>query len=567
MKLVWSCVVLLAAPAFCQRTQTPLRETGVLYDPTLQPQPVRILNAGDAAASKPATALVRLNNGKLAIMVRDGSGKMQPFFVKGLETGYWDSRRAGDDYGRVFANYKRLGANTSFFMIHWNEIEPQDGKFDFSYTDKIVEQARGNGVKIWWVLFLHCQSDHPANLRKFWVYSLDSRDGKDYAIQWLKDENGVVYDSMAKLATLPGRWEITPAYGHPKLMPRIQRMLVALARRYRDSDAVLVAQIDNEAGFGYYTPRGNGGPSNLTSDYNPVTAQIFEEWKQKTGKSDWHAFKLAINKYYWQQFTTAFHRGDPYKLTSFNFLGGNAESGDPHWIDLEGVDVTTYAEGNLDVASPMFYRAERGPKIFASMDEHYDAAYRLPILISSEIGLGGRFNPIPLFQQYVINCLERGAQGYAAYDYGSQMGADGNPNASGEAFRAFADMVDANLDVIHGGVPGSGGVKIESATAGAKVSQLNRGQVSLGILHFPSAAFHPDVDGAGAEADVRLGIKAAQTGAYSVAIYKRGKRVSETVLDLEAGVTAYVTAKQVAATDAVFVRVTRNGLGAPPPRS
>ena len=77
--------------------------------------------------------LVRLSNRKLALTVRDSAGKMQPFYVRGIETGYWDTRRAqGSDYDKVFANYRRLGANTSFFMIHWMDVEPADGKFDFS---------------------------------------------------------------------------------------------------------------------------------------------------------------------------------------------------------------------------------------------------------------------------------------------------------------------------------------------------------------------------------------------------------------------------------------------------
>ena len=546
-----TAMLLLAGWAMCRTASSQ-----TLYDPTFRAQPVRIVAESGVAALGAPVALVRRANQKLGIMARDASGKMQPFYVKGLETGFWDSRRdAGTDYDKVFANYKKLGANTSFFMIHWYEIEPQDGKFDFSYTDKIVEQAKKNGVKIWWVLFLHCQSDHPVNLRDFWGYKLDSHDGKDYIMQWEKDENGVVYDSMAKLATLPGRWEITPAYGHPKLMPRILRMLEQLGRHYKDSDSVLGVQIDNEAGFGYYTPRGNGGPTKITSDYNPVTAQIFEEWKLKTGKSDWHAFKLAIDKYYWQQFTTAFHRGDPYKLTSFNFLGGNAEAGDPYWIDLEGVDVTTYGEGNLDVASPMFYGAVRGPNIFKNLDEHYDVAFKLPILISSEIGLG-RGSPFSQFQQYVINCLERGAQGYTAYDYGSQMDADGQPSATGQAFQSLTAMVEANEDLIYGGVPGPGEVSVGTSTAGAKVSQLHLGQAAtLGMLHFPEAAFQ---NGASAPAaDVALELKATRAGSFAVQIYRAGKLASTSTIKLGGNETSRLSIPGVGQTELVFIRVKR----------
>ncbi len=538
-----------------------LAQPAVLYDPAFEPQPARIVAESELKTLRAPTALVRLANRRLALMARDSAGALQPFYVKGLETGYWDTRRGGGtDYEAVFLNYRKLGANTSFFMIHWADIEPSDGKFDFSYTDKIVELARKTGVKIWWVLFLHCQSDHPRELREFWGYKLDSREGKDYAIQWLKDENGVVYDSMAKLATLPGRWEINPAYGHPLLFPKILRMLTRLGERYRDSDSVLGIQIDNEAGFGYYTPRGTAGPQKLAGDHNPVTAQIFEEWKLKSGGSELRSFKLAIVKYWWKQFTTAFHRGDPYKLTSFNFLGARAESGDPYWIDLEGVDATTYAEGNIDVVSSMFYGASTGPKVWANLDQHYNFAYRLPIFISSEIGLGRSFNTEPLFQLYAINSIERGAQGYATYDYGSLMGEDGKPNAQGEFYRSFAAMIDANIDAIHGGVPGAGAALFSTPAAGVHISQLHRNQDAMvGILYNPEALVQPDAAKNSAVADVPVELRALRDGSYSIQTWRAGKQAAAASVKLRANGVHRFTIPAVGQTEAVFLKLARSG--------
>ncbi|MGQ9632926.1 MAG: beta-galactosidase [Bryobacteraceae bacterium] len=543
--LLW---LLLVAPAASQ---------DLLYDPVFRPQPVRIVPYAELNQWKPSSALVRMPNHKLAIMVRDEAGRMQPFLVRGIETGYWDTRRANQntDFDQVFANYRRLGANTSFFMIHWADIEPADGKFDFSYTDRIVDLARKHGIKLWWVLFLHCQSDHPPELRDFWAYKIDTREGKNYAMQWLRDENGVVYDSMAKLATLPGRREITPAYGHPQVFPKILRMLTRLGEHYRDSAAVLGVQIDNEAGFGYYTPRGTTGPQKLESDFNPVTAQIFEEWKLKTGNSDWHAFKLSIVKYWWKQFTSAFHKGDPYKLTSFNFLGANAEAGNAYWIDLEGVDVTTYGEGNIDVVSSMFYGPNNGPKVWANLDQHYNFAYEVPIFISSEIGLGSRFGSEALFQQYVINSLERGAQGYASYDYGSLMGEGGQPNLYGEFFRNLAAMVEACEDILYGGVPGPGRVSIVSAAPGAKVSLLNAPAGTAGILHFPEAAFRPAPQTGTPGADVAVEIRALATGDYTVQVYRADRLTDSSLLRLAANRTHRLTIPQMGQTEAVFLKV------------
>jgi len=543
----------------------PASGQAVLYDPLFRPQPARIVPYGERDAAAIPVALIRHPNGKLAIMTRQGAGQMQPFFVRGIETGYWDTRRANQnsDFDKIFADHRRLGANTSFFMVHWMDIEPEDGKFDFSYTDRIAALARKNGIKLWWVLFLHCQSDHPPELRNFWAYRLDSRDGRDYAMQWMRDENGVVYDSMAKLATLPGRWEINPAYGHPKLFPKILRMLTRLGERYRNSADVLGVQIDNEAGFGYYTPRGTPGPQKLTSDHNPVTAQIFEEWKLKTGKSDWRAFKLSIVKYWWRQFTTAFHKGDPYKLTSFNFLGANAEAGNEYWIDLEGVDVTTYGEGNIDVASSMFYGPNNGPKAWANLDQHYNFAYELPIFISSEIGLGRSFGAEALFQQYVINSLERGAQGYASYDYGSLVDQQGNPNSFGQYYQRLAAMIEAGEDIIHGGVPGPGNVSIATATTGAKISQLSAPAGTVGMLHFPEAPFRPGPSGEAASVSVE--IRALSAGSYSIQVFRSGRLSESAAAELGAGQSHSLQLANVGPTEAVFITVRNSGIRPAPP--
>jgi len=569
MKTIGLLIPCLLVVCACQQVSlTSKKSTAIepadLYDPTFQPQPAVIVNESDWADAGAPTALVRLSNKKLALMVRDDTDGAKPFYVRGIETGFWDTRmRPGTDFDQVFANYRRLGANTSFFMIHWSDIEPTDGKFDFSYTDKIVELAAKNGVKIWWVLFLHCQSDHPVELHDFWGYKLDSRDGKDYTMQWLKDENGVVYDSMAKLATLPGRWEITPAYGHPEMLTRILRMLTRLGEHYRDSNTVIGVQIDNEAGFGYYTPQSLEGPQDLWSDFNPVTAKIFEEWKLKTGKSDWLSFKLDIVKYWWQNFTTAFHQGDPYKLTSFNFFADCATAGDPHWIDLEGVDVTTYGEGNIDVASSMFYGPELGPKIWANLDQHYNFPYELPIFISSEIGLGITFAPATsaLFQLYTVNIIERGAQGYSSYDYGSLIGQNGEFNEAGQAYREFASMVEANEDVIHSGVPGTGAALLTTSAAGMKISQLHLGaNAMVGILYSPEAALKADPAAEDPVVDVEVELKALRDGSYTIDTYHKGEKTTSTSFKLNAGDTWQLSVTAVGSTDVIFLRVMRTNL-------
>jgi hypothetical protein len=148
--------------------------------------------------------------------------------------------------------------------------------------------------------------------------------------------------------------------------------------------------VGHEEGFSYHK---------WESDFGPSTQALFAEWQQKTGKTAWKAFKPAVVKWWWKQFTTAFHEEDAYKVTSFNLAGGEPEAGREWMIDREGVDSTTYGEANLDVIGTMFYH-KHGEEIWPNLDQHYDYLYDLPTLVSSEIGIG-HWGPKAQFQEYV----------------------------------------------------------------------------------------------------------------------------------------------------------------------
>lgn len=67
----------------------------------------------------------------------------------------------------------------------------------------------------------------------------------------------------------------------------------------------------------------------------------------RTGKIDTSLFRKEIMHWWWQQYTTAFHEIDPYKLTSFNLDGGSPEAGNIDQINKIGADCSMYREGNI----------------------------------------------------------------------------------------------------------------------------------------------------------------------------------------------------------------------------
>ena len=554
--LMASIGVLCAVPALAQIAQ-PVAEMPAAFDPDYRAKArgVRILTEQEARKQKAPVALAQLANRKLALKVRDNAGQLAPFYVRGLGgVGYWKKvRPAAADYEKSFTDFGKLGANTALVGLHWRTIEPEDGKFDFTYTDMVVNVARKHGVKVWWVLFMHFQPDiwPEPGLDKFWVYHLDDRDGANYTVQWLKDPDGHIYNSIDKLLSLKPASEVFPAYGHPKVFPRILRMARTFGAHYRNSADVLGVQFGNEEGFNAYS----GGKADLAklweNDFNPFTQQFYERWKQQTGKSDWPAFKIELVKYYWSRFATAYHEGEPYKLISFNLLDGGSEAHDPWLIRSEGADSTLYGEGNIDVIGSMMYR-RRGMQIWPNLDQHYNYVYRLPILIPSEIGM--RAQDLQ-FQNNVISTLERGAQGLVIWAYRRGMVLDGGGlSEEGAKVQKLFSMMQGSEDLLYSGVPGPGDVSLE-ASGEAKVSELHSAAGTVGIIHFPGIYVSQEPPPATEKVELTVEIRARKAGTYVLRMWRDGKAEAPTTEALKENATRKVTVPDMLKTEALFLQV------------
>ena len=445
------------------------------------PKSAVILNYKNIQRKDIPAALVRLPNNKIAFMVRQ-ENKLAPFYIKGIETGYWDTRYEKDtNYDSVFNDMVSMGANTAFIMIHWEDIESSDNHFDFSFTDSLVSAAARQKIKINWILFLHAQSRVPSMTPETaWTFHLDDRDTSNYTMQWVKRDN-VIYtniQSVLKHAVRP-----LHVYGHPEIFYRIRRMVYNLAVHYKQSETVIGVQLGNEEGFSFIDE----------SDFNPVTEQLYEEWKLKTNKESYAEFKREAMNWWWQQFTSAYHEGDPYKILSLNLDAGQAEAGDKKRVEESGTDAGTYADGNLDAIGTMFYK-NWGYKAILGLDKRYGNSYnyKLPVLIPSEIGIG-RFNPSVYFRQFLVNSLERAAQGFGVYCYGEIRKELIDKKDVRDDFINMVKMITANEKIIYGGLPGPGTVTVTTGNDEAKVSHLNLNKKeTLAIVYFPDAKINAD---------------------------------------------------------------------------
>ena len=75
-----------------------------------------------------------------------------PFLILGGELGN-SSAAYPQDIERIFPKLKKMGLNTVLVPVYWDLTEPVEGQFDFTLTDKALQQARENDLKIVFLWF------------------------------------------------------------------------------------------------------------------------------------------------------------------------------------------------------------------------------------------------------------------------------------------------------------------------------------------------------------------------------------------------------------------------------
>lgn len=75
-----------------------------------------------------------------------------PFLILGGELGN-SSAACPQDIERIFPKLKKMGLNTVLVPVYWDLTEPIEGQFDFTLTDKALQQARENDLKIVFLWF------------------------------------------------------------------------------------------------------------------------------------------------------------------------------------------------------------------------------------------------------------------------------------------------------------------------------------------------------------------------------------------------------------------------------
>ncbi len=345
--------------------------------------------AGMADAESPVPQLVT-DGGRHALMV-DGA----PFLILGAQTN--NSSNYPAMLARVWPAVSALHANTVAIPVAWEQIEPQQGRFDFSYVDTLLGQARENEVRLVLLWFATWKNNGP-----------------NYTPAWVKLDN-VRYP---RVLTSDGRTLNSLSPHHRSTLDADRTAFVALLehlRRIDEERTVIMLQVQNETGT-YGSPR-DFSPAAEAEFARPVPRELAADlglaqgtWRAVFGNDAdefFHAWHVAR---YCEEIAAAGKDVYPLPMYVNAALRNPFEPGRPGEYSSGGptdnvIPVWQSAAPSIDLIAPdIYFRDHR--TVTRVMD-----LYRRPdnALYVAEIG-----NDQP-FARYYFEALGRQAIGFAPF--------------------------------------------------------------------------------------------------------------------------------------------------------
>ncbi len=202
-----------------------------------------LMAAGLSSTALPAEAPIpRLveQDGRHALLV-DG----KPFLILGAQVN--NSSAWPAMLPKVWPAVAQMQANTLQVPIAWEQIEPQEGKFDFSFLDLLLKEARERRVRLILLWFATWKNNGP-----------------NYTPEWVKLNNSryprVINAKGERMGSLSPHANAT--------LEADRKAFVALMRHLKSVDpqrTVIMVQVQNEPGT-YGSVR----------DYSPMAQKVFE---------------------------------------------------------------------------------------------------------------------------------------------------------------------------------------------------------------------------------------------------------------------------------------------------
>nr|AGU11261.1 Beta-galactosidase [uncultured organism] len=394
-----------------------------------------------AQAAQAANDLPRIveQNGHHALMV-DGA----PYLMLGGQA--QNSSNYPAALPKVWAALHDAHANTLEIPVAWEQIEPKEGQFDFSWVDTLVKQARENKIRLVLLWFGTWKNTGPS-----------------YTPAWVKFDN----QRFPRMVNKDGKPDCCLSPFGAQTREADKRAFVALMTHLKQVDGqqhtAIMVQVENEV-----------GSYNLVRDYasaaeaayrQPVPAAVLARQKPPAGRpqqGSWHDVYGDYAEQYFHAWAIASYIEDiakagraVYDLPMYvnNALRDPGDPGDlsrpaaPFKNDFASggptfdvLGIYQAAAPHIDLAAPDIYMPESN-KVSANLARFQQAGNALLV---PEMGNA------PGYARYVWQILGRGALGvapfgidyaeYSNYPLGSPYTDKRMVEPFAQVFAAFAPM-------------------------------------------------------------------------------------------------------------------------------
>ncbi|MFZ6768474.1 DUF5597 domain-containing protein [Undibacterium sp. Di26W] len=397
--------------------------------------------ATSSLAAEPTVPAARAANqpqliqkdGRYTLMV-DGA----PFVMLGAQV--HNSSNYPEALKKVWPAIQDMHANTVEIPVAWEQIEAVEGKFDFSYVDTLLEQAR----------------QHKVRLVLLW-FGTWKNTGPQYTPEWVKFNNQRFPRMMDKNGKVS--YCLSP-FGEETLKAD-KKAFVALMNHIKNRDqlhhTVIMMQVENEVGtYGLvrdFSPQAqvrfkqDVPQAVLDHKKSPVALAAKGSWSEVYGDyADQYFHTYAIASYI-EEIAKAGRAVYDLPMYVNNSLRDPLEPMAP-WKDnfasggptYDAIDIYKAAAPHIDIAAPDIYSADSN-KFKATLDrfQRQDNALMLP-----EMGNAAEY------VRYAYLVLGRGALGFSPFgiDYteysnfplGSKMTGKPMVEPFGKIYAAFRPM-------------------------------------------------------------------------------------------------------------------------------
>lgn len=369
--------------------------------------------------------------------------KGQPWLALACELG--NSSSSSREYmEQYWPKLKEAGVNTVLAVVSWEQIEPEEGQFDFSTVDELIEDARANGLKLS-ILWFGSWKNGMSSYHPVWV----KEDTEKYPLACTKEGK-----KLPILSTLGTATRDADAKAFAALMKHIKEV-------DSEEQTVIMMQVENEVGLhGYtrdYCPEANAAiaaqvPEQLTGYLNSNRSSLLPEtleawakggyrtegtWEEVFGKGDrTDEIFMAWNYASYMNAIAAAGKAE-YDIPIFvnawivqpeDTRPGNYPSGGPQ---AQNHDIWRAAAPDIDILCPDIYLPE-----FPDILRLYSRGGNPVFIPESRAGQNGAANAA-----FAIG--EMGAIGYSPF--GFENGALSEANST---FNAFYHKAGSAADII-----------------------------------------------------------------------------------------------------------------------